>query len=520
MRAPMYTALLACLLLSFVTAIQSTKAQKPASTESAIPKTWDLAALATLEVPLAEPTASPVPVSPDFYYAIPVRAIYKSYPVYAPGHEPPGYMNWLKQQEPEVIWGEDGKGQLHAPERKTDADWIRIGEIVFDAPIFYDQVATVSQVSDPAWYKAVRPELAADDMLPNARYIIREKGKLELGNNACAFCHTRLMPDGTIIKGAQGNFPFDRSLAFSIREQAAGAADKEEFLRQLRGGVKSLIGAPWLHPDPNAAVDRMSVDEIAAAWETIPPGVAVRHGTSVFFPAQVPDLIGLKDRRYLDRTGIVRHRTIGDVMRYAALNNEIDFYSSFGGFIPEGVDFKKLPDPKTLDRYSDEQLYALARFIYSLQPPPNPNKFDPTAGRGQEIFKRENCVMCHTPPLYTSNKLTPAEGFTIPKDHLDKYDILPMSVGTDSNLALKARRGTGYYKVPSLKGVWYRGMFGHSGWCATLEDWFDPRRTRDDYVPTAFKPYGAKTYAVKGHPFGLNLSEEDRKALIAFLKTL
>jgi hypothetical protein len=81
-------------------------------------------------------------------------------------------------------------------------------------------------------------------------------------------------------------------------------------------------------------------------------------------------------------------------------------------------------------------------------------------------------------------------------------------------------RGTGYYKVPSLKGVWYRSMFGHSGWCATLEDWLDPRRVRDDYVPTGFKPYGAKTYAVKGHPFGLDLSAEDKKALIVFLNSL
>jgi hypothetical protein len=71
-----------------------------------------------------------------------------------------------------------------------------------------------------------------------------------------------------------------------------------------------------------------------------------------------------------------------------------------------------------------------------------------------------------------------------------------------------------------VKGLWYRSMFGHSGWCAILEDWFDPRRARDDYVPTGFKPYGAKTYAVKGHPFGLDLSADDKKALIAFLKTL
>jgi hypothetical protein len=60
-----------------------------------------------------------------------------------------------------------------------------------------------------------------------------------------------------------------------------------------------------------------------------------------------------------------------------------------------------------------------------------------------------------------------------------------MSVGRDSDLTLKTRRGAGYYKVPSLKSVWYRGMFGHSGWCSTLlADWFDPRRVREDYIPT------------------------------------
>jgi len=55
--------------------------------------------------------------------------------------------------------------------------------------------------------------------------------------------------------------------------------------------------------------------------------------------------------------------------------------------------------------------------------------------------------------------------------------------------------------VPSHRDVWYRGKFGHSGRRVTLEDWFDPRRVRDVYVPTGFKPYGAKTYAVEGHPF-------------------
>ena len=72
----------------------------------------------------------------------------------------------------------------------------------------------------------------------------------------------------------------------------------------------------------------------------------------------------------------------------------------------------------------------------------------------------------------------------------------------------------------SLKGVWYRGPFGHSGSVATLEDWFDPNRLKDDYVPTGFVSYGIKTRAVQEHEFGLQLSAEDKRALIAFLKTL
>jgi hypothetical protein len=111
-------------------------------------------------------------------------------------------------------------------------------------------------------------------------------------------------------------------------------------------------------------------------------------------------------------------------------------------------------------------------------------------------------------------------GFQPSSEDLERYDIMRQSVGTDPDLALRTRRGTGYYKVPSLRGVWYRGPFEHSGSVATLEDWFDTRRLRDDYVPTGFKGYGMKTRAVKGHEFGLQLSPEDKAALIAFLKTL
>jgi cytochrome c peroxidase len=127
-----------------------------------------------------------------------------------------------------------------------------------------------------------------------------------------------------------------------------------------------------------------------------------------------------------------------------------------------------------------------------------------TARRGLQIFEREGCDGCHTPPLYTSNKLTPVEGFTVPPEHRQLYEIFDGTVGTDPGLALRTRKGTGYYKVPSLRGVWHRGPLQHQGAVQSLEEWLDPNRLG----------------RVPGHPFGLKLSEPDRVALISFLRTL
>ncbi len=499
------------------------QAQKPDASASkvftpAIPKTWDNAALATLEVQLANPVGSPKHVSADYYYKIPVRPIYKSYPVHAPGHEPPGYMDWVTQQEPVLVWG-DANGKHAEPPLNTESDWIKAGEIVFDSPIIFAPVLPAQTASE---MNRVGPiPLTAADVDPFDNYVIREKGKVEIAFAACADCHIRVMPDGSVIKGAQGNKPIDRFIAFTLRDQFDAAKDKQTFLAFVRLSERAGFEVPWLKFSGQPDYNCMSLEEIAGTHAAVPPGLFARERTSALCPPHIPDLIGVKDRRYLDATGLQQHGSIVDLMRYAALNQGGDDLASYDGFVPADLpNFKKRPDPATQLRYSDEQLYALALYIYSLQPPPNPNKFDALAERGQKIFERESCVMCHTPPLYTNNKLTPAQSFKSPEDHLRSYNIMPVGVGTDPNLALKTRRGTGYYKVPSLKGVWYRSMFGHSGWCATLEDWFDPRRTHDDYVPTGFKPYGVKTYAVKGHPFGLSLSEDDRKALIAFLKTL
>jgi hypothetical protein len=475
-----------------------------------VPKTWDDAALAKLEIPLAETAATAKHVSADYYYKMPVRPIYKTYPIYAPGHEPHGYLDWMRRQDPVILW--DDKG--HSPDLATEADWIKAGSLVFDAPVVFGLAAgyTLEEVRDPSWYRDAGVPVTKDGIMPFFEYAIREKGKIEIAAFGCGTCHTRVMPAGAALKGPQGNFPVDRTFSAAFRRIP---------VEILRGIVHTDYGAPWQKPDPTSGVEKLSQDEIALRLDAIPPGVDARFGTGLDSPPQIPDLIGVKDRHYLDHTGLQQHRSIADLMRYAAINQGEDLLSNYGGFIPAGgPEFRELPNPTTQSRYSDEQLYALALFVYSLEPPPNPNKFDSLAAQGKKVFEREGCPGCHTPPLYTNNKITLAEGFSPPPGTAKLYDILPTSIGTDPTLALKTRRGTGYYKVPSLKGVWYRGMFGHSGWCATLEDWFDPRRTQSGYLPTGFNPTANRAFAVRGHPFGLSLSGDDRKSLISFLRTL
>jgi hypothetical protein len=60
----------------------------------------------------------------------------------------------------------------------------------------------------------------------------------------------------------------------------------------------------------------------------------------------------------------------------------------------------------------------------------------------------------------------------------------------------------------------------HDGAITSLEEMFDTARLQDDYVPSGFRPAGARTRAIKGHEFGLKLSPEERTNLIAFLHTL
>ena len=478
-----------------------------AAEPAAPPRTWDDAALEDWATPIAGLNLRPGHFSAAQYGRAPLDNL-RTYPVYYPGREPAGYWQRLQTVGPKPL--------IEPAHRASDADWARDGRRVFeewDVPglrVFAPEAIAAARRAET--FARARVRARPDGSLPDLRWVPTSKG-LALGLANCASCHTRLMNDGTLLHGAPPNedaSPFGPFKMAPWAVSPVSLGDEPPGLMYWRA-----FGVPWIDDDVHAAFKTIAPPQLGPV---LAPAFAVglfpRWNGSNHYPTKIPDLIGMRDRAYIDHTATHRHRGPGDLMRYAALVT----YSDASDFGPH----RMLSDAqRTVPmRAPDDALYALAQYIYALQPPSNPHASDPRVPAGQRVFAREGCVTCHAPPLYTSNKLTLAEGFTPPPGHPLEADIVRVSVGTDPGLALKTRKGTGLYKVPSLKGVWYRGRYLHDGAVTSLEEMFDAARLQDDFVPSGFLPPGRKARAVKGHEFGLRLSPAEKGELIAFLRSL
>jgi len=485
-----------------------------------VPKTWDETQLAGWATPVAGLNVRPGHISPAEYYSVPVEN-YRSYPVYMPGREPEGYWEMLQHIGPRAL--------IEPAALKTQADWVRAGQRVFEEATSpqlttYD-TSLMAQVRNREFMEQQGARPFADGTLDFLRWMPTQRG-LALSGWSCSACHVLHRTDGSHVPGAPGRADISRTRPYQFR------SIQPRFLEgpnHVLGGAPPFFmggdgpgawlyqayGVPWARDDENERLKHATADEyeryIAAYRRS---GGIIRWNGSLMYPAKIPDLIGIQDRRYIDHTATHLHRGIADLMRYAA---QVSFaeMTDFGPYHMLSAGSKRVQA-----RLPDEALYALALYIYSLKPPPNPNPFDQNARLGQKIFAREGCISCHTPPLYTSNRVTLAIGFTPPEPTPLELDILPVSVGTDPGLALKTRKGTGYYKIPSLKGLWYRGHYLHDGSAASLEEMFDPDRLKETHVPGGWLPADAQTHPIPGHRFGLNLKPEERAQLIAFLRTL
>lgn len=476
------------------------------------PRLWDAEALQDWALPVAGLGVPPGFVDPASYYRRPVDDL-RTYPVYHPAREPKGYREELRRRGPQPL--------IEPEHLSTEADWVAAGQRVFEQLDTFatrsDDPVVLAHFSDAAAFDRYRDErhdvVTADGVVFGYRWVVDHDGKLKLSLSSCSDCHTRLMEDGSWLPGAPSNTDLAPSPALGplLRplNHLPGMTTGERLAMEF--------GVPWRADDVHARFATMTPKEVQA-FLSLDNGAPVgttfdRFGGSPYFTTRMADLRGVRHRRFLDTTATHRHRGPEDIARYAILVE----YADAGTFGPHRV----IPDrvlALQTRRISDAAAYALALYIESLEVPASPHARDERARRGEQVFRAEGCAKCHAGEHYTNNQLVAVPGFEPPPG--TTLPVMDRTVDTDPGLALRTRKGTGYYKVPSLRGLWYRDLLEHSGSIRTLEDWFDARRLRADFVPTGWRGPGVQQRAVPGHEFGLDLAPEDKAALLAFLRTL
>jgi mono/diheme cytochrome c family protein len=213
--------------------------------------------------------------------------------------------------------------------------------------------------------------------------------------------------------------------------------------------------------------------ETLLAWGPGRLDVSTSEGTE---PIRISDLRPLKWLTHLHQTATVEQRRLTSL----AIRIETLIVASHDQVV----------------RPPREIAIGLAVYLWSLAPGPLDAAMTPEAKRGRALFDAE-CRDCHGLEGYA--------GRPVPVNE----------VGTDPRLGLSKTRGTGMYRVPSLRGVSTRGPLLHDASLAGLGDLFDPERTGPGYRGGR---HGAG--AVMGHAFGLDLTLDERSDLIAFLATL
>lgn len=345
----------------------------------------------------------------------------------------------LRVEDAEALSGggtiEPGELTTLVPERvpQDEAAWVELGKrVFFEYPLradpTYDVVAAIPGGLDDTGF------LVEDGAYVGLRVVLGPGGAPRVGIT-CAMCHGGPDPDG----GVSG--------ALSNRAMDVGAA------RLLAMGLSPGELPPELDSTALADLDRLG------------PGRTDILPDAAFNPYALPDFGGLADMPYLHHTANWHHRSTATL----AVRCETLFITSSG---------MTTRIPRVL-------AYAVASYFRSLPPAPPSASPSPESEEGRVIFEREGCGGCHTPPLYTSDRLVTLE-----------------EVGTDAAAGESSARHTGYYRIPSLRGVSRAAPYLHHGAVPTLEGMFDPARQEP------------------GHRFGLELGEGERGALVAFLRTL
>jgi len=186
--------------ITIVLLMASTVAAQTRDTRVQAPRFWNDRELADWALPVAGLNVRPGHFSEADYYAAPDAEWVRTYPVYFPGREPDGYWDMIRSKKPEP---------LIMPGARTASEWVADGKRVFeeiDVPDFRTtdpQLIAVARSADAFQLRGGHPQ--KDGTVLGLRWVPSAKG-LALGVSDCSGCHTRVLPDGSLLNGAPDGF--------------------------------------------------------------------------------------------------------------------------------------------------------------------------------------------------------------------------------------------------------------------------------------------------------------------------
>jgi len=196
----------------------------------------------------------------------------------------------------------------------------------------------------------------------------------------------------------------------------------------------------------------------------------------------------------------------------------------------------------SVDSLDHESIERVAAWSMTAPPPKFPGAVDPAAvARGGSIYRQQKCGECHDPGGPRYGQSTPLA--EIGTDH-DRYELFSQqllnafgTVGAGRPWQFRHYRKSDGYANVALDGIWARAPYLHNGSVPTLYALLLPASQR----PTAFGrgcdrfdkdlvgfvcdtgfPFDTtlKGNGNGGHAYGTDVSENQRRDLVEFLKTL
>src|SRR5262245_36704152 len=135
-------------------------------TGSGAPKIWDDRALDEWATPISALSVRPANYTAAEYYSAAAAENLRTYPVYRPDKEPPGYWESLQHKRPEPL--------VDASRMRTPADWIAAGERAFrelDIPLTRsDDPALIAMARDVRTFENISG--LADGTIHEPRWVV------------------------------------------------------------------------------------------------------------------------------------------------------------------------------------------------------------------------------------------------------------------------------------------------------------------------------------------------------------